>query len=69
MSVVRREEAGVLAGESPGVMVKLFDVEEYHRMAEAGILHEDDHVELVEGRLFNNKTATGGCSMSVSTTR
>lgn len=33
-----------------------FDVEEYHRMGEAGILHEDDHVELIEGELFNNKT-------------
>jgi hypothetical protein len=25
-----------------------FTVHEYHRMAEAGILHEDDQVELIE---------------------
>lgn len=33
------------------VAKRLFTVEEYHRMAEAGILHEDDHVELIEGEL------------------
>ena len=27
------------------------DVHEYHRMGEAGILHEDDRVELIEGEL------------------
>ena len=31
---------------------RLFSVEEYHRMAEAGILHEDDRVELIEGRSY-----------------
>ncbi|MFZ8843772.1 MAG: Uma2 family endonuclease, partial [Thermoflexus sp.] len=32
-----------------GVQVqrRLFTVEEYHRMAEAGILSEDDRVELI----------------------
>lgn len=29
-----------------------FTVHEYHRMAEAGILHEDDRVELIEGELI-----------------
>lgn len=33
-----------------------FNVEEYHRMGEVGILHEDDHVELIGGELFDNKT-------------
>lgn len=29
-----------------------FTVDEYHRMGEAGILHEDDRVELIEGELI-----------------
>ncbi len=29
-----------------------FTVHDYHRMAEAGILHEDDRVELIEGDLI-----------------
>ena len=28
-----------------------FSVDEYHRMGEAGIFHEDDHVELIEGEI------------------
>ena len=31
---------------------RLFTVEEYHRMAEAGILHEDDRVELIAGKII-----------------
>jgi len=33
------------------VSKRLFTVEEYHRMAEAGILGEDDRVELIEGEI------------------
>jgi Uma2 family endonuclease len=29
-----------------------FTVEEYHRMIDAGIFHEDDHVELLDGEIF-----------------
>lgn len=30
---------------------RLFTAEEFHKMAEAGILHEDDRVELIEGEI------------------
>ncbi|GBD10223.1 hypothetical protein HRbin22_02490 [Candidatus Thermoflexus japonica] len=36
---------------NPSVMVRKFTVEEYHRLTEAGILSEDDPVELIEGVL------------------
>ena len=31
---------------------RLFTVEEYHQMAEAGILHEDDRTELIHGEII-----------------
>ena len=31
---------------------KLFTVQEYHRMAMAGILHEDDRLELIDGEVI-----------------
>jgi Uma2 family endonuclease len=35
-----------------GARQHIFTVAEYHRMAEAGVFHEDDPIELLEGRLF-----------------
>ena len=32
---------------------RLFTVEEYHRLAEVGVLHEDDRVELLNGVIVN----------------
>ena len=31
---------------------RLFTADEFHAMAEAGILHEDDRIELIEGELI-----------------
>jgi Uma2 family endonuclease len=33
------------------LVTRSFTVDEYHRMAEAGILHEDDRVELLDGQV------------------
>ncbi len=38
--------------EQAWVTRRRFTVHEYHRMAQAGILHEDDRVELIEGELI-----------------
>ena len=35
------------------VVRRKLDVHEYHRMGDAGILHEDDRVELIEGELID----------------
>ena len=37
--------------EARDVTRRRFTVHEYHRMAEAGILHEDDRIELMDGEL------------------
>lgn len=34
------------------LLKRLFTVAEYHRMAEAGILGEDDRVELIDGEII-----------------
>jgi Uma2 family endonuclease len=47
---VDQEGSGVLA-RFPAVTRRLLTVDEYHRMGEAGILTEDDRVELIEGEL------------------
>ena len=40
-----------LLARYPAVPRHLLTVEDYHRMGEAGILSEDDRVELIEGEL------------------
>ena len=45
-----QEETGLLA-RNPWVVRRPLTVAEYHRMGEAGILTEDDRVELIEGQL------------------
>jgi Uma2 family endonuclease len=46
---------GLLVETKSRVVVKRrrFTAEEYHKMAEAGILHEDDRVELIEGEIVD----------------
>lgn len=45
-----QEELGVLS-RFPAAERRLLTVDEYHRMGDAGILTEDDRVELIEGEL------------------
>ena len=44
--------------ETREVTRRRFTVHEYHRMAEVGILHEDDRIELIDGELVE-MTAIG----------
>ena len=46
---------------------RLFDVDEYHRLGEAGILGEDDRVELIEGELVEMAPIGGEHATIVST--
>lgn len=57
------ETAGVFRGHRPGIWQAddvvdtngapyLFTVEQYHRMIAAGILHEDDRIELIRGEML-----------------
>ncbi len=36
-----------------GVLIHRFDTKDYHRLIDAGVLHEDDRVELIEGRIVD----------------
>jgi Uma2 family endonuclease len=45
-----REDLGLLS-RYPAAPRRLLTVDEYHRMGEAGILTDDDRVELIEGEL------------------
>lgn len=45
---------------------RTFTVDEYHRMAEAGILGEDDRVELIEGRIVEMNPIGPGHIWSVN---
>lgn len=42
-----------MATRETAVQIHRFDVEAYHRLIEAGALHEDDRVELIEGRIID----------------
>jgi hypothetical protein len=46
------EEAIGPPARRPSVRRRPLTVAEYHSMGEAGILNEDDRVELIEGQLF-----------------
>lgn len=51
------------------VLKRLFTVAEYHRMAEAGILGEDDRVELLEGEIVEMSpigSRHAGCVMRLN---
>jgi Uma2 family endonuclease len=41
----------VVETEAQEIVRRRFTVHDYHRMGEAGILHEDDRVELIEGEI------------------
>jgi Uma2 family endonuclease len=48
---------------------RLFTVEEYHRMAEAGIFHPDERVELIEGEIVQMSPISprhAGCVINVN---
>jgi Uma2 family endonuclease len=42
----------MLLSSSVAAQPKRFTVNEYHRLAELGFLHEDDHIELIRGELI-----------------
>ena len=48
----RAERFTMQTGVETQVTRRLFTADEFHAMAEAGILHEDDRIELIEGELI-----------------
>jgi Uma2 family endonuclease len=46
------ERAEMRARVPPDIPRRRFSVDEYYRMAKAGILHEDDHIELLDGEII-----------------
>ena len=45
-----------------------FTVEEYHRMAEAGIFRPEERVELIDGELIEMAPGIGRCTPSLRDT-
>ena len=42
----------MIAEPEAKIAPRLFTVQEYHQMAEAGVLHEDDRIELIHGEII-----------------
>jgi len=59
-----------LLTRNPWVPRRPISVREYHQMADIGILHEDDRVELIEGEIVAmTPIGTGHAGVSNSLTR
>jgi Uma2 family endonuclease len=60
------DQATGLLERNPWVTRRKFDVGEYYRLAEAGILREDDRVELIEGEIVQMVPIGSGHSGTVN---